>query len=78
MFAKLQCGHEINQKESIIMNCIDAVIHSKITSYEKCKMVLQLSVYKHGGINEFKYFNLEKNSYFSHLSITQMNSVAFL
>lgn len=72
-------GCEIKPKESIIMNCIDAVIHSKITSfYEKCKMVLQLSVYKHGGINEFKYFNLEKNSYFSHLSITQMNSVAFL
>ena len=52
------------------MNCIDAVIHSKISSFEKCKMALQFSVYKHGGIHEFKYFNLEKNSYLSHLSIT--------
>lgn len=52
------------------MNFIDAVIHSKISSFEKCKMALQFSVYKHGGIHEFKYFNLEKNSYFSHLSIT--------
>ena len=60
------------------MNCIDAVTHSMIASFEKRKMALQFSVYKHGGINEFKYFNVEKYSHFSHLSITQMNSVAFL
>lgn len=33
---------------------------------------------QHGGINEFEYSNLEENGYFSHLSVTQINSAAIL
>lgn len=41
-------------------------------------MAFFLSVKQHGGINEFEYLNMEENRYVSHLSVTQMNSIAIL